>query len=196
MINKKTFFIIYNIGIILLLIYFLTCPSYVIEETTNLIENRQVLEKFADETTVEQEFMPTENYDSFGVYFATYGYIHKKGSIIADLVDIESKKHCKKNIYATSLTNITPTKINCPLEKNKKYSLKINVKDIHKKHEITLYTTSFNDDNHKLLVNNEEANCNLTMYFYKTSRTYSNMIYIVLLVIIDIIIYPFIFSKK
>ena len=196
MMSKKNFFIIYNIGIILLLIYFLICPSYTLEELTSPIENRQVLEKFADETTLEQEFISNDNYDSYGLYFATYGYIHEKGYVIANLENIENKKHCQKKIALTSLTNITPTKINCPLEKNKKYSLKISVNNIHKKHEISIYTTSVDDDNHTLLVNNEEINKNLIMYYYKTNKTHGNMIYIILLVIIDIIIYPFIFFKK
>lgn len=196
MINRKSFFIIYNICIILLFIYFIACPSYVIKENTNPIENRQVIDKFGDETVIEQEFMPTNNYDSYGIYFSTFDYIHKKGNITVDLVDVETKKHCKKNIFAASLINNTPTKINCQLEKNKKYSLKIKVKNINKKHKITLYCTSYDDDNYKLLINNKESENNLIMYYYKNNRTYSNMIYIILLLILDIIIYPYIFSKK
>jgi len=196
MINKKLFFIIYNIGIVLLLIYFLTCPAYVIEETNDPIENRQVLEKFRDGTTIEQEFMSKENYDGYGIYFATFGYLHKKGNVVVDLVDVETKKHCKKDMPASTLTNITPTKIDCPLEKNKKYSLKIKVKNISKNHKITLYCTTYDNDDHKLLINNEESEYNLIMYYYKNNRTYLNMVFIVLLLILDIIIYPYIFLKK
>lgn len=194
--NRKRIFIIYNIVMILLIVYFIMFPARVIKSSNIKIKNRGILPSFADGTKIEQEFKSNGNYDSFAVQFATYNYIFKDGDIIIDLVETDNNKHCKKNILATSLKDTGPSTINCQLKKNKAYSLQINTKGISNEHQITLYSTSFDDGNHKLLINQEEDKNNLILYYYQNSKSYSNIFYIVLMINIDIILFPFVFLSK
>ena len=196
MMKYKKYYIIYNISLILFIIYFLLFPSYVIVNSTNPIENRNPIPSFSNETTINQEFQAKENYDSFGVFFATYQYIFKNGIIKIDLLDKDKNKHCTKTIYATSLTDTGPSKINCSIKNNRNYNLTITVKDLDKKHKLTLYSTTYDDNNTKLIINNKEKNYNLVMYYYQKKFNYSNIIYILLLIVFDMIIYPFIFTTQ
>lgn len=194
--NKKKIFVAYNLMILILTIIFIVLPSIVIKVDSIKIDNQKPLEPFNDETVIEQRFISDDNYDSFAVFFATYNYIFKNGNITIDLLETGSNKHCKRNIYATSLTDTGPTTIECELKKNKEYSLKINTRGIPNYHKITLYTTSYDDDNYELLVDDTIQEENLVIYYYKNVPSYTNLFYIFLLITIDIIVYPSVFLSR
>lgn len=191
--KKKKYFIIYNIIILMLFLVTLFFPNAVIKESSIKIKNKGVLEPFAN-TNIKQEFISSKNASTFAVQFGTYGYIFKNGLITVTVTDLQSNKKCTSNILATSLSDTGPSVIKCNLKKKNKYLLEIKTKNIPDEHKITLYTTDYNSKNFKLKVDGEESNKNLVLFYYNKANSYINIFYVILLLTIDMIIYPFIFN--
>lgn len=176
--------------ILLLFIIVLIFPKEVVNTTNIDLENITPMEPFNDGVVITQDFSVSKNHKKFAIQFATYQHIYKNGKINITITNHKTKKKVTKIIKATSLTDTSATTINYPLKKNISYTIEIKTKDIPKEHKLTLYTTNFDDDQHRLTINGEEQKENLVFYYMDNQKSYFNIWYIFLLISISIVFYP------
>ncbi len=189
-INKKNSYIAFNILILLLFIIVLIFPKKVLTTTNIELDNVTPMEPFHDGTVITQDFSGSKNHKKFAIHFATYQHIYEDGKINVTITNHKTNKKVKKVIKATSLTDTSATTINYPLKKNVSYTIEIKTKGIPEEHKLTLYTTDFDNDEHKLTINGEEQKGNLVFYYIDNQNSYFNIWYVFLLLSISVILYP------
>lgn len=150
---------------------------------------------FADaitkDTTIEQRFIPKSNANGVGIIIGTYMKTLVNGVLDVSIYEENSKKMIyNKKISFSNITDSDVLDFKCKIRKNKKYVLKIQIKDINENNMIAFKVHKTQKNN--LIINNKEQKYSMNLGFIKYNKSFSNIWVLAVIAIIDIMYFKYV----
>lgn len=178
--NKVYFSLVLILFVILIMSLIFPAKQYKVDLYEN--KNQDTVGKIYKTDFVQQSFVASKNYNSFGIPIATYSEILNKGKLYVSIND--GKKEKKFIINLNSVIDNQYVYFKYKLIKNKNYKISLATRNNNK--PITFITTDKKYNGATLVLNGEAKNYNIKLGFRYNKNSYYTSFYILFILVLFI----------